>query len=416
MSYYTFFYPKRGYNNPNNDSVNVINSRKHRQALDLEKYKALISAMMIDAFNSPTDNLDRIYDKLSFYVNCYAYSKDSIEKDDWALAIESLFKEAEKDKKDKVDYAVNHFRYDDGYDLDEVIENYESNISYQVTQLLILCRIKPSKETDVEEYLSSDYINKINDIIDSIDEEIDEYNSCKFYKEFWSTKKDESELYEEETKASNDVKDNNGFEYVDLGLPSGTLWATMNVGASKPSDYGLYFQWGDTAGYTKDQIGIGKGKKKFAWDDYKWSINGSDSDFSKYTTKDTTLELDDDAVHVNMGGNWHMPSPNQSKELIDNTTSTWTTLDGINGRLFTSKIDSSKSIFIPAAGYALDGSVYGSGESGCIWSSMLNMNGAYNGQYFALHPESVDPSNYGINRCYGLSVRGVIDVKQDKMN
>lgn len=207
MSHYTFFYPKRGYNNPNNDNVNVINSRNNRQLLNLEKYKALISAMMIDAFYAPTDNLERIYDKLSFYVNCYAYSKDSIEKDDWALSIESLFKDAEKDKKDKINYAVNHFSYDDEYELDEVIENYESNISYQITQLLILCRIKPSKESDIEEYLSSTYIDRINDIFDSIDEEIDEYNSCKFYKEFWDTKKDESELYKESEEKSNDVEE-----------------------------------------------------------------------------------------------------------------------------------------------------------------------------------------------------------------
>ena len=64
---------------------------------------------------------------------------------------------------------------------------------------------------------------------------------------------------------------NNGFEYVDLELPSGTLWAAMNVGASKPSDYGLYFQWGDTSGYTADQVGKGK---QFAsdWNDYKWGV------------------------------------------------------------------------------------------------------------------------------------------------
>ena len=217
MSYYTFFYPKRGYNNPNNDNVNVINSRKHSQSLNLEKYKALISAMMIDAFYAPTDNLDSIYDRLSFYVDVYAYSKNSIEKYDWALTVESLFKEAEEDKKDdkvdkedKVDYAVNHFSYDDEYDLDEVIENYDSNISYQITRLFILSRIKPSKETDVEDYLSSTYIDKINDIFCSIDEEIEEYNSCKFYKEFWNTKKDESELYNEEKEEnSNDIEDDN---------------------------------------------------------------------------------------------------------------------------------------------------------------------------------------------------------------
>ena len=91
--------------------------------------------------------------------------------------------------------------------------------------------------------------------------------------------------------------DANGHAYVDLGLPSGTLWATCNIGASKPSESGLYFQWGDTSGYTKEQVGIGEGKKKFAsnWSDYKFSINGSSSNFSKYTTIGATLELADDA-------------------------------------------------------------------------------------------------------------------------
>lgn len=210
MSYYTFFYPTRGYNNPKNDSINVIRNRKRMHSTKLEKFKALISAIMIDAFYAKTDDLDRIYDKLSFYVNAYVFSKDSIEKDDWALTVESLFTEAEKEKKDKVDYAINHFRYEDEYDLDEVIENFDNNICFHITDLLILCRIKPSDDSDTEDYLSSTYIEKINDIFDSIDEEIDDYNSCKFYKEFWSTKKDESELYDENKEKSNDAEDKNG--------------------------------------------------------------------------------------------------------------------------------------------------------------------------------------------------------------
>lgn len=209
MSYYTFFYPTRGYNNPKNDSINVIRNRKRMRSTKLEKFKALISAIMIDAFYAKTDDLDRIYDKLSFYVNAYVFSKDSIDKDDWALTVESLFTEAEKEKKDKVDYAINHFRYEDEYDLDEVIENFDNNICFHITDLLILCRIKPSDDSDTEDYLSSTYIEKINDIFDSIDEEIDGYNSCKFYKEFWSTKKDESELYDENKENSNDAENNN---------------------------------------------------------------------------------------------------------------------------------------------------------------------------------------------------------------
>ena len=160
---------------------------------------------------------------------------------------------------------------------------------------------------------------------------------------------------------------NNGYDYVDLGLPSGTLWATCNVGASKPSDYGLYFQWGDTIGYDFSQIGK---DKQFNWNDYKWSIDGSDTNFSKYTTKDATLNLEDDAANFHMGGAWHMPSYDQIKELIENTTSTRTILNDVSGRLFISKKDTLKSIFIPAAGAVWNGLVLNSGYTGTIWSSM----------------------------------------------
>ena len=200
---------------------------------------------------------------------------------------------------------------------------------------------------------------------------------------------------------------NNGYDYVDLGLPSGTLWATCNVGASKPSDYGLYFQWGDTKGYTKGQVGRCDGKKNFAsyWSDYKF---GAYPNYSKYTTAGAILELEDDAANANMGGSWHMPTPTQIRELINtaNTTSTWMTQDGVNGRLFTSKTDNSKSIFFPAAGYAWDGSVQGSGDCGYVWSSMLYTGGVGGGQGLSFGSGDVDLS--GGYRCVGLSVRGVI--------
>ena len=198
---------------------------------------------------------------------------------------------------------------------------------------------------------------------------------------------------------------NNGFEYVDLGLQSGTLWATMNVGASKPSDSGLYFQWGDTVGYTADQVGTGDGKKAFASDesDYKFGVYPN---FSKYTTTGATLDLEDDAAHANMGGEWHIPSPEQIQELLSNTTNTWTTQDGVNGRLFTSKKDGTKSIFIPTAGDAWKGSVHGSGDYGGVWSSMLYTDGVSYGHYlgFSLGYVGLD---YSYRYC-GLSVRGVV--------
>lgn len=199
----------------------------------------------------------------------------------------------------------------------------------------------------------------------------------------------------------------NGYGYVDLGLPSGTKWATMNVGASKASDAGLYFQWGDTSGYTADQVGTGEGKKKFAldWSDYKWNASQG---FSKYNTSGESLELEDDAAHVHMGGDWRIPTPAQIQELINtaNTTSTWTKQDGVNGRLFTSKTDHSKSIFIPAAGVAWDGSVQHSGDDGVVWSSMLSTDDAIYGQDLGF--DSGNVVLYYDYRYYGLSVRGVV--------
>ena len=198
----------------------------------------------------------------------------------------------------------------------------------------------------------------------------------------------------------------NGHDYVDLGLSSGTLWATMNVGASKPSDAGLYFQWGDTKGYTADQVGK---DKQFSWSDCKWRLSGNSYEniaFTKYTNTDDTLELEDDAAHANMGGDWHMPTPTQINELLKNTTKGWTTQDGVNGYKFTSKTDTSKSIFIPAAGSAWSGSLNLSGNFGAIWSSLLDAGNVRYGQHLYLGP--VDVSLDHDSRCLGFSVRGVI--------
>lgn len=198
---------------------------------------------------------------------------------------------------------------------------------------------------------------------------------------------------------------NNGYDYVDLGLPSGTLWATMNVGASKPSGFGLYFQWGDIQGYTAEQVGK---DKQFTWDDYKWTRDGSDTSFSKYIKEGATLNLEDDAAHVNMGGIWHMPTPDQISELINNTTSEWATKDGVKGTTFTSKKDKSKSIFIPAAGGATDGSVLAIGYEGFAWSSMLSTILVGCGKSIYFNSENIYLSYNFFSRCNGFPVRGVI--------
>ena len=198
----------------------------------------------------------------------------------------------------------------------------------------------------------------------------------------------------------------NGLDYVNLGLPSGTLWSAKNVGASKPSDYGKYFQWGDTIGYTDREVGYDGGQTEFKWKNYKWNLGGDGKTFTKYENPGDKLELEDDAAHVRIGDLWHIPTPEQIRELLDNTISTWVTQDGVNGRLFTSKKDDSKSIFIPAAGFALNASVHNNGSNCYVWSSILSPNDVDYGQILIFSSDDVYLS--GNYRFYGHSVRGVI--------
>ena len=204
-----------------------------------------------------------------------------------------------------------------------------------------------------------------------------------------------------------DIVDRNGFDYVDLGLPSRTLWATQNIGASKPSDSGLYFQWGDIQGYKFNQVGKDKGQKAFTWDDYKWSINGNSKNLNKkYIILGKSLEPEDDAAHVHMGGEWHIPSPDQIWELLDNTISEWSELNDVNGMKFISKKDNSKSIFFPAAGYAKNGTLVSSGGGADVWSSMLDASNVGYGQHLFFYSYYI--GFYSGNRYCGYSVRGVI--------
>ena len=97
-------------------------------------------------------------------------------------------------------------------------------------------------------------------------------------------------------------------EFVDLGLPSGTLWATRNVGATSPEQAGLYFAWGETVGYTAEQV---PGVRKFDPASYKASGISDD------------LTLEHDAAHSYMGGDWRMPTYDECQELIDNCDASW---------------------------------------------------------------------------------------------
>ena len=171
----------------------------------------------------------------------------------------------------------------------------------------------------------------------------------------------------------------NGYNYVDLGLS--VDWATCNVGADNPEDYGDYYAWGEI-----------EPKSTYDWSNYKW-CNGNSSSLNKYNTKSSngtvdnkqTLDLEDDIANNVLGGTWRMPTQTEFNELINNCTWTYTTLNGVNGFKVTSnKIGyTDRFIFLPAAGYRFGTTLSNEGTFGYYWSSSL-----YND----------DPSNaYGIS-------------------
>lgn len=196
----------------------------------------------------------------------------------------------------------------------------------------------------------------------------------------------------------------NGHEYVDLGLPSGTLWATCNVGADAPEDYGSYFAWGET-----------QPKRFYDWSSYKYSMDNdkltkycsfSDYGYNGFTDNLTTLQASDDAATVNWGNGWRMPTWEEWQELFDNTTYIWTTQNGVDGQLFTAS--NGNGLFIPAAGIRDDGSSEFTGSYGIYWLSSL---------YY--YPSMADALQigldeyYGSDRCWGQSVRPVRSARQN---
>lgn len=185
-------------------------------------------------------------------------------------------------------------------------------------------------------------------------------------------------------------------DWVDLGLPSGTLWATCNVGANRPEEYGDYFAWGET-----------EPKTDYSWYTYKY-CKGTDDSLTKYCTNSsngtvdnkTELEPSDDAATANWGSNWQMPSKEQFEELFNSsyTTTTWT----LWGREITSK-SNGNSIFLPAAGCP-GGTSNGVGYIGCYWSRSLYTGSS---DAYDLYFDSSGIYTEYSNRCNGYSVRPV---------
>ncbi len=190
-------------------------------------------------------------------------------------------------------------------------------------------------------------------------------------------------------------------EAIDLGLPSGTKWASWNIGASKPEEYGGYYAWGET-----------EEKDYYDWSTYKY-CNGSDRTMTKYcdhsdygdngfTDGLTELLPEDDAATANWGAPWHMPTYEQYKELKDNCTCEWTQSNGVNGYLFTGP--NGNTIFLPAAGirWRNDPTDFLVGH---YWSSSL-FPVADGATYTLFSSYSISVGGYQ-SRFAGLSVRAV---------
>ena len=187
----------------------------------------------------------------------------------------------------------------------------------------------------------------------------------------------------------------NGFEYVDLGLPSSTMWATCNVGASKKEEPGLLFQFGSTLGY------------RYGDEKHKFKQKGIVSYSRKKYNAHETLDLNDDAAHINMGGAWRMPTKDDLEELYYNTTHNVETVNGVNGMMYTSNINGHQ-LFIPF----IRGCYYNEDwenwdrSYNIVWSSQVHAS--YIGNVYNLYCDFHGTTKmYNDSRSSAFSVRGV---------
>ena len=193
----------------------------------------------------------------------------------------------------------------------------------------------------------------------------------------------------------------NGRTCVDLGLPSGTIWATCNIGASRPEDYGDYYAWGET------QI-----KDIYTWESYIYAEGTTDDNpgITKYSNNYnidtlTILDSNDDVASMNWGKCWRIPTYDKFVELIDKCSALWINQNGVFGYLFIGT--NGNTIFFPAAGYRnSDGLVSGQGR---YWSCSLYQERPRSAGYFWFDSSGYKAQNY--YRYLGLSVRAVCNYR-----
>ena len=216
----------------------------------------------------------------------------------------------------------------------------------------------------------------------------------------------------------------NGHDYVKIG---GIEWATMNLGATSVTDYGQYFQWGDTAGYLSSDVGSQSTayKKPFAWNDYKFDngSNGQATGLTKYNATDnkTSLEICDDAARAYWRGNWRMPTKDEFEALGNAVNAAFTENyqgSGVRGIVCTDKTDSSKVLFFPSAGVCFDGSwVEGYyGEECYYWHSSLNTYDVQHAYVTVWKNNEFATGFLSKPRYYGCSIRAVVEKKKSNPN
>lgn len=213
-------------------------------------------------------------------------------------------------------------------------------------------------------------------------------------------------------------------EYVDLGLPSGLLWATCNIGANSPEEAGLYFHWAGIEGITAEQATTDY-KTWCTWENTPYSkgigTNDSNAKLTKYcsvasygnegfTDELATLEPMDDAATQILGDGWRMPTIEEYTELLNNATNSWVDNykeTGINGRLFRGKGDySNKELFFPACGNISSVGLQSMNSGSYVWSSSFNTLQPYCGQYLYFFKPFANLDK-NLSRCLGFPIRGV---------
>lgn len=193
------------------------------------------------------------------------------------------------------------------------------------------------------------------------------------------------------------------YAYVDLGLPSGTLWATYNVGATKPEEYGDYFAWGET-----------EPKEVYDWSTYKYAKASGAGDLDSVTKYNfggpgiidslSVLLPEDDAATANWGDEWRMPTIDEQRELVEKCTYSWEEVNGVYGAKFTGP--NGNSVFFPAAGYRDGSDVSFVGYYGLYWSSSLDEENEDDARYLIFNEKLAD-WDYLDYRYSGFPVRAV---------